>query len=181
MPKEPVYTIEDIFALPDRQRAELIDGTIYAMAPPTREHQRIVTEVSAAISQHIRFHKGGCEVYAAPFAVILNRDDDTCVEPDITVVCDPDRLSERGCEGAPDWVIEVVSRSSREMDYYVKLMKYRSAGVRVYWIIDPLRRAVRVYNFMNEDETADYSFEDSIPAVIYPGFSLCIGALTESV
>lgn len=106
--------------------------------------------------------------------MILNQDEDTYVEPDLCVICDPARLSERGCEGAPDWVVEVVSKSSRELDYYIKLVKYRAAGVRVYWIVDPLERMVRVYNFTNEDETADFSFDENIPVFLYPDFSLRI-------
>ena len=172
--KKNLCTVRDIYSLPEGRRAELIDGVIYDMAPPSRMHQRIVTEVSTEINRHIRSSAGDCEVDVAPFAVFLDEDEYTYVEPDISVICDREKLTDRGCEGAPDWVIEVVSRSSMEMDYYIKLLKYRKAGVRVYWIIDPSRRAVRVYNFMNEDETADFSFDELIPAAIYPGFGIRI-------
>ena len=172
MSKEVPFTVEYMLNLPDGQRAELIDGVVYDMASPSRIHQKIVTKLSSRVDQYLTSTGGKCEVYVAPFAVILDQDDDTYVEPDLSVICDPDRLSDRGCEGAPDWIIEVVSKSSRELDYYIKLMKYRAAGVRVYWIADPLRRVVRVYNFTNEDETADYSFDEDIPVFIYPDFSL---------
>ena len=172
MPKEIHHTVEDIFSLPDGKRAELIDGVIYDMAPPSRIHQRIVTEAATAINQYIKSSAGHCEVDVAPFAVFLDEDDYTYVEPDISVICDPDRLTERGCKGAPDWVIEVVSPGSVEMDYFIKLLKYRTAGVCSYWIVDPAKRTVRVYDFCNEDETGDYSFDESIPVAIYPGFAL---------
>lgn len=70
----------------------------------------------------------------APFAVFLNENNKNYVEPDINVICDKNKLSDRGCEGAPDWVIEIVSPGSRRMDYAIKLFKYRSAGVQEYWI-----------------------------------------------
>ena len=165
-------TIEAIYNLPDGERAELIDGQLYYMAPPSRTHQRIVTETATIINQYIKQHSGSCEVNVAPFAVFLDEDDATYVEPDITVICDPSRLSEQGCMGAPDWIIEVVSKSSIEMDYFIKLIKYRNAGVRSYWIVDPSRRTTRVYNFSKDDETADYSFDVPVPVYLYP--DLCI-------
>lgn len=181
------HTIEEIYALPDGKRAELINGVIYDMAPPSRIHQRIVTQISSFINQYIETAGGRCEVYVAPFAVFpgagkktedtgadMTNSGDTYVEPDISVICDPEKLSDRGCEGAPDWVIEVVSGSSIERDYFIKLMKYRETGVRSYWIVDPAKRVVRVYDFMNGDETRDYFFEEKIPAAIYPGFGIRI-------
>ena len=77
-------------------------------------------------------------VYPAPFAVFLNQDDKTYVEPDVTVVCDADRLDDKGCNGAPDWIVEIVSPGSYRMDYLIKLFKYRTAGVKEYWIVNPV-------------------------------------------
>ena len=145
--KENSYTIEDIYVLPDGQRAELIDGTMYMMAPPKRIHQEIVIELSTVINTYIKNKRGECKVYPAPFAVFLNSDDKNYVEPDISVICDKTKLTDDGCNGAPDWIIEVVSPSSRRMDYILKLFKYRSAGVREYWIVDPDKNRVTVYNF----------------------------------
>ena len=81
--------------------------------------------------------KGECEVYAAPFAVFLNKDDHNYIEPDISVICDKNKLDDRGCNGSPDWVIEITSPSDPQRDYGIKLFKYRTAGVREYWIINP--------------------------------------------
>ena len=91
-----IYTIEDIYALPEGERAELIDGQIYYMAPPSRKHQDISGELYADIKSYIRSHGGNCKVYAAPFAVYLDEATNTYVEPDISVICNPDKLDDRG-------------------------------------------------------------------------------------
>lgn len=164
--KEKVYTIEDIYALPEGERAELIDGQIYYMSPPNTRHQRISSILSRKIGNYIDDNKGKCEVFAAPFAVYLDEKTNTYVEPDVSVICDSDKLDDRGCKGAPDWIIEIVSPSSRRMDYYTKLFKYRTAGVREYWIVDPTKNQIMVYDFENED-TEQYTFQDSIKVGIY--------------
>ena len=166
LPKEELYTIDDIYSLPEGERAELIDGQIYNMAPPSRHHQEITMELSTAIQSYIRSKKGNCRVYAAPFAVQLDEDSHTYVEPDISVICDPNKLDERGCKGAPDWIIEIVSPASRRMDYYTKLFRYRTAGVREYWIVDPSKNQIIVYDFEHGD-MEQFTFQDSIKAGIY--------------
>ena len=171
--KEEIYTTDDIYALPDGERAELIDGRIYYMAPPGRTHQRLVHFLDRTIGNYIQGKQGGCEVYPAPFVVFLNEDDINYVEPDISVICDTSRLDEKGCHGAPDWVIEIVSPGSRSMDYFTKLFKYRTAGIREYWIADPMKQRVTVYHFEKET-TEDYSFGEEIPVGIYEGFSISV-------
>ena len=171
---EKKFTIKDIEALPEDKHAELIGGEIYMMAPPTRMHQEIVSEVLTSINNHIRKNSGKCRAYPAPFAVRLFADDSTYLEPDISVICDPDKLNDKGCNGAPDWIIEVVSPESVERDYYRKLMLYQSAGVREYWIINPMEKKVSVYFF---PEFQTYDFNADIPVRIYPGFSLRISDL----
>ncbi len=106
MRKEDVYTIDDIYALPDGERAELIDGKIYYMAPSSRTHQRISSKLHLLIANYIDSKDGKCEVLAAPFAVFLNEDDVNYVEPDISVICDLSKLDEKGCHGAPDWIVD---------------------------------------------------------------------------
>ncbi|MCC8150969.1 MAG: Uma2 family endonuclease [Lachnospiraceae bacterium] len=171
LPKEQIYTTEDIYALPDGERAELIDGQIYYMAPPSRKHQRLIGTLFRKIADYIDARGGSCEVDIAPFAVFLNADDRNYVEPDISVICNPGKLTEKGCVGAPDWIIEVVSPSSKRMDYMIKLFKYRTAGVREYWVVDPEKKRIMVYNFEMED-TAEYTFTDEVKAGIYPDFSV---------
>ena len=164
--KEETYTINDIYALPEGERAELVDGHMYMMAPPSRKHQKISMEFSSIIREYIRSHKGKCEVYAAPFAVYLDERSNTYVEPDISVICDPDKLDDRGCKGAPDWITEIVSPASKQMDYYTKLFKYRNTGVREYWIVDPSKNLIVVYNF-ELGETEQYTLQDSVKVGIY--------------
>ena len=176
LPKHNAYTIEDIYALPDGQRAELIDGQIYDMAPPSRIHQKISTQLVSCINHYISEHHGNCEVYAAPFAVFLNKDNKNYVEPDISVVCSLEKLTDKGCIGAPDWIIEIVSPGSRRMDYYTKLFKYRTAGVREYWIVDPEKNRITVYNFESED-TTEYTFSDSVKVGIYENLIIDFGSM----
>lgn len=172
LPKERIYTIDDIYSLPDGTRAELIDGQIYYMAPPSTTHQRILSFLHLEIGNHIRDKDGPCEVFPAPFAVFLFEDDSKYLEPDISVICDKDKLDERGCHGAPDWIIEIASPSNREMDYYKKLALYQEAGVRDYWIVDPAREIVIVYDLANKTPSTIYCFTDSVEAGIYEDFSI---------
>lgn len=177
LPKEETYTTKDIYALPAGERAELIDGKIYDMAPPSRIHQKLVQQFSRIIGNYIADNKGACEVYSAPFAVFLNQDDRTYVEPDVTVVCDADRLDDKGCNGAPDWIVEIVSPSSYRMDYLIKLFEYRTAGVKEYWIVNPMKETVQTYSFEGNEDSMQYSFEDEIPVSVYPGFSIKVSEL----
>ncbi|MCD8150025.1 MAG: Uma2 family endonuclease [Clostridiales bacterium] len=154
--KSTSYSIEDIYNLPEGQRAELIGGQLYMMAPPNTAHQRISFSLSRVLADYIDKHKGTCEVFPTPFAVFLSGDEDSYLEPDISVICDKNRISDRGCEGAPDFVIEVVSPSSRKMDYSTKMTLYSDAGVREYWIVDPARERTTIYYFE----------EDAAPVIV---------------
>ena len=167
LPQEKIYTIKDIYALPEGQRAELIDGRMYMMAPPNTIHQRISHLLEWEIENYIKAKKGKCEVFAAPFAVFLNQDDHNYIEPDISVICDKDKLNEQGCNGAPDWVLEITSPSDPQRDYGIKLFKYRTAGVREYWIVNPQKKTVMVFDFESETKSNQYSFDDDIPVCIY--------------
>lgn len=162
--EKELYTVEDIYTLPEGEHAELIDGVIYNMAAPSAEHQRISVALTRAIGDYL--DDKPCEVYPAPFAVFLKDDDMNYLEPDISVICDFDKISNRGCEGAPDWTIEIVSPSSRDRDYFQKLMLYREQGVREYWIVDPSKRKIRTFFFEGGDYD-DYSFDDEVPVHIY--------------
>lgn len=179
-PRERTYTIEDIYALPDGQRAELIDGRMYMMTPPGTNHQRISYSLARKISDYIDKKNGGCEVFLAPFAVFLNGDDRNYVEPDISVICDRTKLDERGCNGAPDWIIEITSPSNPQNDYGIKLFKYRTAGVREYWIVNPQKKTVMVYDLENNEKSNQYDFEDNIPASIYEDLIICVSSLLQS-
>ncbi|MCD7762713.1 MAG: Uma2 family endonuclease [Lachnospiraceae bacterium] len=166
--KERVYTVQDIYDLPDGERAELIDGVMYDMATPSPMHQFIISGLHDQISDYIKSNKGKCRLLLSPFAVFLNQDDYNYVEPDLSVLCDTSKISERGCEGAPDWIIEIVSPSSRSMDYFKKMMKYSTAGVLEYWIVDPEKDSITVYDFKGKNG-GSYTMSDKVPVGIYNG------------
>lgn len=166
-----VYTVRDIEALPEGERAELIDGKMYMMAMPTLTHQDILMWLSATIWNYIKKKKGPCRVLPAPFAVYIKNDEHNYVEPDVTVICNRDKLDEKGCHGAPDWAIEIVSPSSRTMDYIRKCSLYEAAGVREYWIVDPKERRILVYDF-EHGTFVQHSFAEQVKAGIYEDFFL---------
>ena len=168
LPQPKLYTEDDYYNLPEDVRAELIDGQIYSQAAPSRIHQRILSEIHTVINNYIKGKKGFCQVYPAPFAVNLCQDDHTIVEPDISGRCDRNKLTDKGCTGAPDWIIEITSPSNSEHDYILKLNLYKAAGVREYWIVDPKKETILVYCFKeNAFDIQHYTFHDKIKANIY--------------
>lgn len=177
---EKHYTYEDLLALPEDVRAELIDGQIYYMSAPTMTHQLILTELMVAFHTYISSHKGRCKVFPAPFGVFLDEKTSTFLEPDIVIICDRNRISKRGCEGAPDLVVEVLSPSTRSKDIVLKSYKYQENGVREYWMVDPDKERVTVLNF-EKDTDAEYSFSDTIPVGIYEDFSIDFSQLDLSI
>ena len=177
LPLEKTYTIEDIYALPEGQRAELIDGRIYMMALPDTIHQKISYSVARKISDYIDKKNGDCDVFLAPFAVFLNADDINYVEPDISVICNKNKLDDKGYNGAPDWVIEILSPSTERMDCGIKLFKYRSAGVREYWTVNPRLRTVSIFDFEYGEKNGQYSFDDEIHVCIYEDLVIRISDL----
>ncbi len=135
---------------PEDRRYELIDGVAYAMAPaPTRSHQRLTFELGRQIADALE--GSGCEINIAPFDVRLPDHDEadeevvTVVQPDLVVVCDKGKLDERGCRGAPDWIIEVLSPSTAAHDQILKLALYERHGVKEYWLAHPADRIVTIY------------------------------------
>lgn len=154
LPQENRYSLADVLAWDEQDRAELIDGEIVMMAPPSRIHQGIVFEIARQLGNYLEGKK--CKVYPAPFAVRLFEKDeerpesvDTMVEPDVTLICDPGKLDNIGCKGAPDLVIEVLSPSSQRHDRLTKYNLYQRAGVQEYWIVDPESRTVQVSSLEN--------------------------------
>lgn len=169
--QERFYTMDDIKDMPEDEMAELVDGRLYYMAAPTARHQEIVTFLCWKIQGYLRENGGTCKVYTAPYAVFLSNDDYNYFMPDITVVCDKDKMKRDGCHGAPDFVSEIVSESSRSLDYLTKLIKYKAAGVREYWIIDPLRQIITAYDFMM-DEVGQFTFADSVRMCVFKDYSI---------
>ena len=161
-------TVADMEALPEDYRAELIDGVIYDIGAPTYRHQRIVGYVFHKIYGYIDSHGGPCEVLISPLDVRLDMDDYTLVQPDLMIVCNPDRKTQKGIYGAPDWVMEVVSKESGYRDYILKASKYMKAGVREYWIVDADKNKVTVYSRKEDSfDACTYSLGEPVPVGIY--------------
>ena len=171
------HTIDEIYALPEGQRAELIDGMIYNMTPPSRIHQKLVGELHFTIRNYIKSQNGTCEIYPAPFAVFVNADDETYVEPDISVICDKNKLDDRGCIGAPDFIIEIASPTSQKMDYRTKMTLYADAGVREYWIVDPAKERTTIYRFEEDAAPTIIPFTQPIQVGIYNDLNITISEL----
>lgn len=177
--KTKSYTIDDIYALPDGKRAELLDGKIYDMVPPSPLHQELVAVLTTSLQNYVAKKHGNCKIYPASFAVFIKEDDSNYVEPDISLVCDHNKISNRGCEGAPDFIIEIVSPSSRKMDYSTKNALYADAGVREYWIVDPARERTTIYRYEEDVAPVIIPFGDTIKLKIYEDFQICISDLLK--
>lgn len=145
--RQGTYTIADRDLLPEDLRTELIDGVLYLMASPRIIHQAISAKLTSVLINMIGSRGGSCMAFSAPMDVVLDEDDRTVVQPDVLIVCNRDRLQGRWVFGAPDFVVEIISPSSRSRDYFLKAHKYGNAGVREYWIIDPKKQKVIVYLF----------------------------------
>ena len=171
MEQRQKYTVEYVERLPEDARAELIDGELYNMATPSGTHQEIQMLLSYNIYDYIKKGEGHCKVFTAPYAVYL--DEYTFLEPDVAVICDKSKLDYKGCHGAPDWFIEITSPSTSRIDYIKKLNKYDEAGVRLYWIVNPITQKVLVWYFERGDYI-EYSFGNEIPVDIYPDLSITI-------
>lgn len=152
--KKARYTFADILTWDESERAENIDGEAIMLATPTTNHQLISGEIFRQLADYLEGKK--CRAIPAPFAVRLFEKDgdspenvDTMVEPDISIVCDLNKLDKHGCKGTPDMVVEILSPSTQRHDKLVKLGLYQRAGVREYWIIDPDSQTVQVLTLSN--------------------------------
>jgi Uma2 family endonuclease len=169
------HTYGEYVTWPEGDRYELIDGVAYAMVPaPGRRHQEIVGELFRQIADALE--GGSCRVYIAPFDVRLPRRDeadelvDTVVQPDLSVICDASKLDERGCRGAPDWVIEVLSPSTAAHDQVKKRDVYERSGVAELWLVHPTDRVVMVYRLVDGayGKPAVYELEGELAAEVLP-------------
>lgn len=168
--REPVlgnHMVEDIFTLPEGQRAEVFDGRMAPLSFPTTTHQSMIGCLFTEISIYLRAKDEHSRVFTSPFAVFLKEDGRNYLEPDIAVVCDEGKLDEEGCHGAPDWVIEVVSSASRGIDYGKKLGAYIDAGVREYWIVDSEKKVIVAYYLEHPDIPVIHHFGDIVKPGIY--------------
>lgn len=174
-------TLEQYEALPENVRAEIFDGVIYNMASPSQEHQAILTELLVTIRTYIKEKVGNCSIFPAPFDVKLSDRPLTVVQPDIMIVCDNDKLDGNRCNGAPDFIVEIVSPGNPADDYIRKLYYYQHYGVREYWIVDPRRRCVTVYFFEKNIFSIPYTFESTIKVNIYDDLYINFSEIINSL
>ena len=168
--KQGEYTLDDYYAIPDERRVELIDGEIFDMAAPSALHQMILGELHLQFRECADRHGLPCRVFLSPCDVRLDNDNKTMVQPDLFVLCREFDIQNRRIDGAPDLTVEILSDSTRSKDLLLKTYKYKNAGVREYWIIDPKRQIVLVYDFADENlEPEKYTFSDQIPVHISEG------------
>lgn len=162
-----LITMEQYEALPEDKRAEVFDGVIYDMSSPSQDHQTISMELSTILNTYIKSKEGSCRVFHAPFDVKLNDNPLTIVQPDIMIVCDKDKLDGKRYNGAPDFIIEIVSPGNPADDYIRKLYYYKNYGVKEYWIVDPRRKTITINYFEGNILNVQYSFDSTIKVNIY--------------
>jgi len=180
--EEETFTYADYKAweLKPGERFELINGVAYAMSAPNVSHQRIVSILNG---EFYAFLKGKtCEVFPSPFDVRLfyeeDDSDDTVVQPDIVVICDPKKLGEEGCRGAPDLVVEILSPSNMAIEMERKLLLYKKAGVQEYWIVDPKDKHICIY-LLKDGEYAlrICHIQDTAKPAVLPGLEIPLSTI----
>lgn len=162
-----LITLEQYEKLAEDKRIEVFEGIVYDMASPSQIHQAISMQLSTVINNYILQRKGTCSIFSAPFDVKLSDKPLTIVQPDIMVICDRDKLDGKRCNGAPDFIIEIVSPGNPEDDYILKLYYYKNYGVREYWIVDPRRKIITVNYFEGNIVSVQYPFDSTIKVNIY--------------
>jgi Uma2 family endonuclease len=177
------YTYADYEKWDDDKRYELIDGQVYSMSAPSTSHQRISREL---LFQFYIYLKGKpCEVFVAPYDVCLfglGAKDSTVVQPDLIVVCDKSKLDSKKCNGAPDLVIEILSPTNRSHDTLIKLNKYLEAGVKEYWIVDPVDRTLSVYILYGEHYIINmYGDSSTVPVNVLDGCTINLSEVFSEI
>ena len=178
-PQVQLITLEQYEALPEDKRVEVFDDVVYDMASPSQEHQIISMELSTMLNTYIKTKKGSCRVFHAPFDVKLSEQPLTIVQPDLMIICDKDKLDGKRCNGAPDFIIEIVSPSNPADDYIRKLYYYKNAGVREYWIVDPRKKTITVNYFEKDMLNIQYSFDSIIKVNIYEDLLINFSEITD--
>jgi len=171
--RSKLYTYADYLTWDDGQRWELIYGRAYLMAQPSPEHQKINKLLLRQMDLY--FEDKPCEAYL-PLDVRLfpreNDDDYVTVQPDISVICDPEQLDKRGCKGAPTLVVEILSPSSTSRDFTSKMDLYREAGVKEYWIVDPFSRVAHVYLLQTHEKRRTWEWDETLASPTFPGLEI---------
>lgn len=183
------YSYADYLTWPEDERWQIIDGIAYLQATPTPLHQEILGGLFAQF-HHYLVGKS-CKVYPAPFSVRLMTEDETrnedinkVVEPDITIVCDKSKIDGKGCKGAPDLIVEIISPSSIKMDRFIKFNKYEKAGVREYWIVEPEGKLVSVFVLQDDQRYGRpeiYTEDGKINVSIFPELMVDLELIFDGV
>jgi Uma2 family endonuclease len=176
------YTYADYLTWFDDIRRELIDGFIHLMSAPVRIHQGVSVKISFRLALFIEKRKGNCHIYYAPFDVRLPKNGDIAddkiydvVQPDICVICDLSKLDDKGCVGAPDFIVEILSPSNSKHDCKTKYDLYEKFGVREYWIVDPHKKTVMVYLLESDGKYntgTKYECHQKVPVHIFEGLEI---------
>ncbi len=174
-------TLAEYEALPEDSQIEIFEGIIYDMSAPSAEHQIISTELTTILNNYIKNRKGNCRVFHAPFDVKLSDNPLTIVQPDLLLLCDSSKLDGKRCNGAPDFIIEIVSTGNQSDDYIRKLYYYKTYGVREYWIVDPRKKTVIVNYFEGDLLSLSYSFDASIKVNIYADLYIDFAEISKTL
>lgn len=174
-------TLDEYRALPDDMRVEVFEGIVYDMASPSRIHQALIANLITIFYTYIQKKNGDCQVFPAPFDVILSKNPLTIVQPDIMIVCDQEKLDEQCCNGAPDFIIEIASPSNAMDDYIRKSYYYKNAGVREYWIVNPRRKNITINYFEGGNVNIQYPFDSTIKVNIYDDLYIDFSDIADSL
>ncbi|MEW6608450.1 MAG: Uma2 family endonuclease [bacterium] len=181
---EERWTYGDYLKWPNEERWELIDGIAYDMSPsPSRRHQEIVGSIFVQFHNYLK--DKSCQVYVAPFDVRLPEADEaeeeieTVVQPDIVVVCETKKLDDRGCLGAPDIIIEILSPYTAKKDLITKYHLYERHQVKQYWIFDPITEEVVIFKLKENKyvEPEEYKKEEKIQVDIFKGLEIDLSTI----
>lgn len=182
------YSYADYLTWQFEETVELIKGKISLMSPaPNVNHQRLSMCLSGQMFSY--FHHKSCQVFAAPFdvrlydrrkSILANQEIFTVVQPDICVICDPDKLDEQGCNGAPDWIIEIVSKSSSKKDAQIKHALYAQSGVTEYWLVFPYESIIQQFVLTDQGQyqlRCSFAGDDLATPHLFPDLSVALSEL----
>ena len=182
-----IYSYADYLTWRFEQALEVIRGKIWPMSAPSRTHQKLSWQLSGTFFNYFKNHR--CEAYAAPFDVRLydrrkslkaDKEIYTVVQPDLCVICDLEKLDERGCLGAPDLIVEILSPGNSAKEMRTKRDLYAESGVREYWVVDPAHETITRFNLEGDDTYGRpliFVSDEPMPSVIFPDFILPLGEL----
>ncbi len=163
------YDLEDYLALTDDDQTEMIDGVLYDTVRPDEVHQFILGAVFHALYEQTCKLDKVCYPFMAPLDVQLDEDDKTIVKPDIFIACSGKKFKDGRYQGAPEFVAEILSLSSRKKDFRIKYRKYKQAGVREYWIVDIMQRRIISWLFDDPEKSWVYSIDETVPVMAMEG------------